>query len=100
MDGAARGVLASRFYEKVLTDPTLQPCFLKIDMDKLRLLQSAFLATAFGDPPNPFPQIGPEQFDRTVDHMVESLLEFGATEEEIFSVVDSLVRFKAQVVSR
>ena len=39
-----------KMYDKVLDDPELAPFFDSIDVDKLRLSQSAFVTYAFGGP--------------------------------------------------
>ena len=48
-DGAVRATVV-KMYEKILSDDDLAPFFEDIDVDKLRLSQTAFVTYAFGGP--------------------------------------------------
>jgi hemoglobin len=48
-DGAVRATVL-KMYDKILTDNDLAPFFENIDVDKLRLSQTAFVTYAFGGP--------------------------------------------------
>lgn len=48
--GPAISAALDRFYDKVLADPTVNVYFHRVDVDRVKARQQAFLAMAFGGP--------------------------------------------------
>jgi len=97
------------FYRRVLADPTLQPYFANIDMDRLEAHQRSFLAAAMGGPSqyrgrsmadaHAGLEITDTDFDTVVGHLVETLTALAVPAELIGRVGQTLLPLKDQIVS-
>ncbi|MFZ5818222.1 MAG: group I truncated hemoglobin [Bacillota bacterium] len=101
--------VVDRFYTRVTEDPALRPYFAKVDMDRLRLHQAAFLSYAFGGPGYEAPDLAQvhsgfhitsEHYDLVTDLLVEALLDMGVADEDVNAVVDRVVALKQMIINR
>jgi hemoglobin len=101
--GSAVAALLEELYVRALSDPLFTPFFDKLDMQRLKAHQFAFISQALGGPD---PYSGPSliqahaglrieqrHFDAFVDHLRSALREIGTTDDlsaEILSHVTPL----------
>ena len=101
--------LVDKFYERVLSDPQLAHYFDKVDMDRLKSHQRAFIATAIGGPnvyrgrdmATAHAKLGitDSDFDVVVGHLVATLTELEVPNEIIADIGNALAPLRADIVS-
>lgn len=104
---AAVSAAVDDFYRRVLADPPLAPYFDGTDVKRLKTHQRAFIAAAIGGPE---PYLGrnmaeaharlaitPEDFDRVVAHLVDTLDGLGVPAETIGAIGGTLAPLKSQI---
>jgi hemoglobin len=97
------------FYERVTGDPSLARYFEGVDMARLKNHQRAFLGAALGGPET---YSGPEMaaahaglditdddFDRVVQHLVDTLTSLGVDEDTIAAVGAALAPLQDEIVT-
>jgi truncated hemoglobin YjbI len=97
------------FYDRVVSDPNLASYFTSVDMSGLRRHQVQFLSSATGGPrqysgptladAHQHLNITDEAFDAVVVHLIQSLVEAGATQPAIDQVVAALAPLRSDVVT-
>ncbi len=93
---AAVSATVIKMYDKILSDEELAPFFENIDVERLRLSQSAFVTYAFGGPNNYNGKtmraahsnsvkhgLNDRHFDLVAEHLKEAMKELGVGEAEI-----------------
>lgn len=93
-------VAVDKFYERVLSDPQLAHYFGRVDMDKLKSHQRAFIAAAIGGPDvyqgrdmaRAHANLGitDSDFDAVVRHLVATLTELRVPNEIIADIGNAL----------
>jgi hemoglobin len=106
---AAVRAAVDRFYEHVLTDPSLSHFFNGVSMPRLKAHQFAFLSQALGGPKQysgssmseAHARLAIEQhhFDSVATHLVETLHELGVPEDIIGEVAIAIMPLASQVVN-
>jgi hemoglobin len=96
------------FYARVTADPELAPYFARVDLDRLRAHQRAFLRAALDGPEaftgRPLAQahaglrITDEHFDGIVDHLAATLGDLGVDAASVALVRARVDALRAQVV--
>jgi hemoglobin len=97
------------FYDKVLGDPTLQPYFAGVDVDRLKQHQRRFIGQALGAT-RPYSgrsmrkahedlAITHAAFARVVEHLAAALAEAGVDEASIGAVANILVPLQEDIVT-
>lgn len=104
----AISALIPAFYTRVLADDDLRPFFKGTSMAKLHAMQHEFFAMATGGPlaytGRPLAHahhgrgITPQHFARFTSHLVETLLDMGATREEVDEVIQRINASMNEVV--
>jgi hemoglobin len=99
----------ANFYARVLADPTLQPYFDGIDMNRLQRHQRAFVAMALGGPQTYTGRdmtrahaglnITDEAFDTVVGHLASTLTSLGVPDSTIGDIAALLLPLKGQIVT-
>ncbi|MBV9315731.1 MAG: group 1 truncated hemoglobin [Pseudonocardia sp.] len=100
-------VAVDQFYDRVLGDEALAGYFTGIDMNRLKEHQRHFIAAAIGGPEiyngrsmervhAPL-HIKPEEFDKVVGHLVDTLVSLGVPESIIGEIGAKLVPLKDQI---
>jgi hemoglobin len=95
------------FYQRVIADPALAPYFTGTDMNRLKRHQRSFIAAAIGGPE---PYLGrnmaeahagldvtPDDFDRVVGHLVDTLSGLGVPAQTIGAIGNALAPLKSQI---
>jgi len=95
------------FYQRVLSDPALVDYFADVDISRLRSHQRAFIAAAIGGPENyrghdmgeAHAHLGvrPDDFDRVVGHLVDTLAVLAVPAETIGAIGATLAPLKDQI---
>ena len=98
----------SVMYQRVTADPSLEPWFAGIDMDRLSAHQRAFLAAAFDGPPvfsgkeladaHTGMEITDEAFERVVHTLIQVLEELGASRDALNEASARLEALRRAVV--
>lgn len=104
---SAVAAVVDDFYRRVLGDPELAPFFDSVDLRRLQTHQRSFLAAAIG---RPEPYLGcpmrevharfnikPAHFDRTADHLVDTLSELGVPDLAIEEIVATLATLREEI---
>ncbi|MBE7497502.1 MAG: group 1 truncated hemoglobin [Verrucomicrobiaceae bacterium] len=99
--------LVAAFYIRVLADPELAPFFRHTALEKLHAMQHEFFSMATGGPVSYSGQplahahhgrgISKHHFARFTGHLVDTLLDMGATREETDEVIDRVNAFANEV---
>ena len=109
--GAEVGIRAAveEFYDRVLTDPLLASYFGGVDMAALRRHQTEMLSAATGGPrryngpdmasAHSGLDVTDEAFDRVVGHLDAALVELGADDATIRSVLGALSPLRSAIVT-
>lgn len=97
------------FYEKVTGDPSLARYFEDVDLPRLKSHQRAFIGAALGGPETYSGRdmaaahagldITQEDFDRVVQHLVDTLVSLGVDEDTIATIGATLAPLEGQVVT-
>ena len=97
------------FYVRVVADPQLAPHFAGIDLPQLRRHQTALLSQVTGGPVeytgrelaagHAGLQITPDDFDRVVGHLVDTLTALGVPGEDIGAVGAALSAHRDDIVT-
>lgn len=108
-EGAIEAVV-SDFYDRVLSDPMLEPYFEEADMDELHDHQVRFISAATGGPVDydgrdmerAYEGLGitGEAFLRITMHFTEALEENGIPDEEIETIMETVAKLKGTVVEQ
>jgi len=101
--------VVDEFYDRLRADEELGPLFRGADMEKLRRTQTAFLCEAAGGPETydaepvreahlhvPF---GPDDIQRAVALLYESLDEFDVSEEDADAVVGAVAAYEEDLLA-
>jgi hemoglobin len=108
--GQEQGIRAAvdDFYERVVGDPQLAPYFEGVDLRTLRGHQTALLVQVTGGPAlysgrdlaAAHDRLGimPEDFDRVVGHLVDTLTSSGVSAEDIGAVREALLAHREEIV--
>ena len=101
--------LVDEFYERILDDASLAPCFEGIDMARLRAHQRTFIAAAIGGPEqymgSPLDaahsrlEISDSMFDRTIHHLRTTLIGLGFDPETIREMSERIGALRDDVVT-
>ncbi|WP_234543441.1 group I truncated hemoglobin [Streptomyces shenzhenensis] len=105
----AVGAVVDIFYDKVLSDPDLQPYFTGVDLDRLKQHQRRFIGQALGAT-RPYSgrsmrkahehlAVTEEAFGRVVTHLAGALTEAGVDEETIGTIAQTLLPLKEDIVT-
>ncbi|MFC4766553.1 group I truncated hemoglobin [Effusibacillus consociatus] len=102
--------VVERFYEKILSDDTINHFFKETDMKKQIRHQTLFLTWVTGGPNQYTGQsmskaheglnLQEEHFNAVAGHLVSTLQEFGVTEQQIGLVVEKLLTMKEDVLRK
>ncbi|WP_369227849.1 group 1 truncated hemoglobin [Streptomyces sp. R39] len=103
------GAVVDIFYDKVLSDPDLQPYFTGVDLDRLKQHQRRFIGQALGAT-RPYSgrsmrkahehlAVTEEAFGRVVTHLAGALTEAGVDEETIGTIAQTLLPLKEDIVT-
>ena len=97
--GGEEGIagMVDSFYQKVTADPELSSYFKDVPMDRLTRMQREFFGAATGGPivysgrplshvHQPF-GISSREFRRFTEHLIETLQEHGANEDDVLDVI-------------
>jgi hemoglobin len=97
------------FYVRVVSDPQLAPFFEGIDLPRLRRHQTALLVQVTGGPVEYSGRdlaeghaglgITPDDFDRVVGHLVDTLTGLGVPAEDIGEVGAALTAHRDEIVT-
>ena len=97
--GGEEGIssMVDDFYERVLSDPELEPFFKNVPMDRLHRMQREFFGAATGGPivysgiplGHVHQKLGitKRHFQRFTEHLIETLEEKGIDEDEILNLI-------------
>ena len=101
--------LVDEFYERVLDDLSLAPCFVGIDMARLRAHQRTYIAAAIGGPDqytgsalgaaHARLEISDAMFDRTIHHLAETLVGLGLDDASVTQITTRIGALRDDVVS-
>ena len=101
--------LVDEFYERVLDDPSLAPCFVGVDLARLRAHQRTFIAAAIGGPDqytgralseaHAQLEVSDAMFDRTNHHLGETLVGLGLDAESVTQIMARISALRDDVVS-
>ena len=101
--------LVDEFYERVLDDPSLAPCFDGIDMARLRAHQRTFITAAVGGPDqymgDPLGaahsrlEISDAMFDRTIHHLGQTLVALGLDSDTVTQITLRINALRDDVVT-
>ncbi|MEU9246422.1 group 1 truncated hemoglobin [Streptomyces sp. NPDC048385] len=105
----AVGAVVDIFYDKVLSDPDLQPYFTGVDLDRLKQHQRRFIGQALGAT-RPYSgrsmrkahehlAVTEDAFGRVVTHLAGALTEAGVDEETIGTIAQTLLPLKEDIVT-
>ncbi|WP_330281645.1 group I truncated hemoglobin [Streptomyces sp. NBC_00588] len=105
----AVGAVVDLFYDKVLSDPDLQPYFTGVDLDRLKQHQRRFIGQALGAT-RPYSgrsmrkahehlDVTEDAFGRVVTHLAGALAEAGVDEETIGTIAQRLLPLKQEIVT-
>ncbi|MCI3238828.1 group I truncated hemoglobin [Streptomyces spinosisporus] len=105
----AVGAVVDLFYDKVLSDPDLQPYFTGVDLDRLKQHQRRFIGQALGAT-RPYSgrsmrtahehlAVTEDAFGRVVTHLAGALTEAGVDEETIGTIAQRLLPLKQEIVT-
>ncbi|MEV0204344.1 group 1 truncated hemoglobin [Streptomyces sp. NPDC050788] len=105
----AVGAVVDLFYDKVLSDPDLQPYFTGVDLDRLKQHQRRFIGQALGAT-RPYSgrsmrkahehlAVTEDAFGRVVTHLAGALAEAGVDEETIGTIAQRLLPLKQEIVT-
>ncbi|MDE2156694.1 MAG: group 1 truncated hemoglobin [Xanthomonadaceae bacterium] len=93
----AVGRMVGQFYRSVFADPILRPYFEGVELSKLEHMQSEFFSAALGGPDtyggrtmhhaHQGLHIRPEHFKAFVQHLFETLKDYGLTEDERYAII-------------
>ena len=109
--GAERGIRAAvdDFYARVLADPELAPFFEGVDVSRVRAHQAKLLIQVTGGPAgydgrdlasaHAGLRIGEDDFDRVVQHLVDTLTALGVDAETIGEIGATLGAHRADIVT-
>jgi hemoglobin len=110
---AAIAAALERFYEKVLADPIVNVFFQRVDVDRVKQRQRAFLAVAFGGPgtydgrdlrtAHAAPRargLGDEEYEVFMGHFRDTLEELGVPEPQVTEVMAIADTGKDDVLGR
>jgi hemoglobin len=109
--GGAPSVSAAvdRFYEKVTGDPSLAHHFEGMDLSRLKAHQRSFIGAALGGPETYSGRdmatahadlgITDGDFDRVVQHLVDTLASLGVDEDTIATIGATLAPLQDQIVT-
>lgn len=96
------------FYSRVLADPELQPFFAKTAMEKLLRMQRELFGAALGGPHaydakglakvHAGRRITPRHFHLFRQHLLTTLKESGASDDDIREVVREITKYQKDVV--
>ncbi len=100
--------IVEAFYRAVLREPTLQPFFVGVDMQRLMTHQTQFLAVALGSPNN-YQGVGlraaharlhirDEDFNMIGELLTEALEDGGMAPEDIAQVAEIVLGTRDQIV--
>ncbi|EPD67269.1 group I truncated hemoglobin [Streptomyces sp. HGB0020] len=105
----AVGAVVDLFYDKVLSDPDLQPYFTGVDLDRLKQHQRRFIGQALGATRPYFGRsmrrahehlaVTEDAFGRVVTHLAGALAEAGVDEETIGTIAQRLLPLKQEIVT-
>lgn len=113
--GGEKAVKATviKMYDKILDDPLLAPFFENIDVEKLRLSQTAFVTYAFGGPNHYTGQsmrsahqravadgLSDAHFDRVAAHLKRAMEELAVPAELIAEALAIVGTTRADVLNR
>jgi len=97
------------FYQRVLVDPELAPFFTRVNMEKLKRHQFAFLSQALGGPTqysgaqmakaHAHLAIEQRHFDAVASHLGETLRLLGVSEETVREIISALAPLATQIVN-
>lgn len=97
------------FYERVTGDPSLTHYFEGIDLPRLKSHQRAFIGTALGGPETYSGRdmaaahaglgITASDFERVVQHLVDTLTSLGVDQETIASIGEALAPLQDHIVT-
>jgi hemoglobin len=100
--------IVNDFYERVLADNTVNHFFTHTDMEKQRRHQTAFISYALGaskqytgrsmEQAHANLNLQPEHFEAITKHLSDALIAFGASAEEINSVVDRVGALRKDIL--
>jgi hemoglobin len=98
-----------RFYERVTGDPSLARHFEDVDLARLKSHQRAFLGAALGGPESYSGRdmaaahaglgITDDDFDRVVQHLVDTLTSLGVDDDTIAAIGAALAPLQDQIVT-
>ena len=99
--------LISRFYARVLTDPTLAPFFKNVSLEKLMHMQREFFGAAL-DGPQTYSGldlsrahvgrgITPDDFNRFSQHLAATLEEGGVNDDDLREVIHRIAVHKNDI---
>ena len=97
---SAINTLTKAFYDRVLADVELKPFFEHTSMDRLRVMQHEFLCAALDGPvtysgkPLAYVHQGrgitAQHFAKFVQHFLDTLRDFGVSDEDAYEVISRL----------
>lgn len=97
------------FYRRLLADPETAPFFDDLDLGALKAHQRAFIAAALGGPDlyagrdmsaaHAGLNIGNDDFDAVVGHLVDTLTSLGVPGETIAAIGGALTPLRADIVT-
>ena len=101
--------LVDEFYERVLDDPSLSPCFVGVDLARLRAHQRTFVAAAIGGPDkytgralseaHAQLEVSDAMFDRANHHLGETLVGLGLDADSVTQIMEKISALRNDVVS-
>lgn len=100
--------LIPAFYVRVLADPELGPFFAHTELEKLHAMQREFFVMATGGPiqysGRPLAHthhgrgITRHHFSRFTNHLIETLLDMGVTQEEADEVIERINAMTNEII--